>query len=135
MRVRSLLLALAIGLLAATPALAGHHQWDLAEAYSSPTGAVQFVELIGNANNEQALLNWTVTSGTATFTFNTLKSECLIKSRLEYHPPNGVLLGNPSELTPSKAGYVFSIREILLITEIGPYSPSSRIINSAVDDA
>lgn len=69
MRTHKTLLALALGLLAATPALAGHHLWDFTEAFSNKTGSVQFVELIGNADNEAGLNGFTVTTGTNTFTF------------------------------------------------------------------
>ncbi len=71
MRVRSLVLAIVTGLLAASPAMAAHHLWRFTEAYSNATGTVQFVELFCTANSENALGAWTVTQGANTFNFVT----------------------------------------------------------------
>ena len=62
---------LCAGLLAA-PASAGHHQWDIVEIFSNADGTIQYIELLGLSDNEQNLLNWTITiDGEATvFTFN-----------------------------------------------------------------
>ena len=69
MRTRIAAITLVLGVLAAVPALAGHHRWDFTEAFSSPDGSVQFVELIGTADNEQFLNGFSVTTGTNTFIF------------------------------------------------------------------
>jgi len=71
MRVRSLVLAVVTGLLAASPAMAAHHLWRFTEAYSNASGTVQFVELFCTASSENALGSWTVTQGANTFNFVT----------------------------------------------------------------
>jgi len=58
-------------MLAASPTRAGHHQWDISEAFSNASGTVQYVEMIGLGNNEQALGPWTLTSTTNTLNFVT----------------------------------------------------------------
>jgi hypothetical protein len=44
----------------ASAANAGHHQWIISELYSNPDGTIQFVELLGTANNEQGIGPFTV---------------------------------------------------------------------------
>jgi len=68
---RLLATAAVLGLLSASPAAAGHHQWDFTEAYSNASGTVQFVEMIGGGNGEQNLGAWTITTGTNTLNFVT----------------------------------------------------------------
>ena len=53
-RTRSVFLA-AFVLGIASAANAGHHQWINSELYSNADGTVQFVELLGTANNEQGI--------------------------------------------------------------------------------
>ncbi len=47
-------------LLAAAPALAGHHGWIISEIYSNHDGTIQFVELKGTADNEQFINGFSV---------------------------------------------------------------------------
>jgi hypothetical protein len=67
----ALVTALALALAPALTARAGHHQWDFTEVFSNASGSIQFVELIGTANNEQNLNGFTITasSGPNVFTF------------------------------------------------------------------
>ena len=58
-RARSPFLA-AVVLGVASAANAGHHQWIISELYSNADGTVQFVELVGTANNEQFINGFTV---------------------------------------------------------------------------
>jgi hypothetical protein len=44
----------------ATVASAGHHQWIISELYSNADGTVQFVELLGTANNEHFINGFNV---------------------------------------------------------------------------
>lgn len=44
----------------ASGASAGHHRWIISELYSNADGTVQFVELLGTANNEQNLNGFNV---------------------------------------------------------------------------
>ena len=46
----------------ASAANAGHHQWIISEVYSNADGTVQFVELVGTANNEQFINGFNVTT-------------------------------------------------------------------------
>lgn len=57
----------------AGPARAGHHLWDFSEVYTNSDGSVQFIEMIGGADGEQALGPWSITSAATgkTFTFGT----------------------------------------------------------------
>ena len=71
MRVRSLVLAVVTGLLAASPAMAAHHLWRFTEAYSNASGTVQYVELFCTAASENALGSWSVVQGANTFNFVT----------------------------------------------------------------
>ena len=51
-------------------AQAGHHRWDFTEVFSNDDGTVQFVEMIGTANNEQNLNGFSITSTSGgSFTF------------------------------------------------------------------
>jgi hypothetical protein len=50
----------------ASAANAGHHQWIITELYSNPDGTIQFVELLGTANNEQGIGPFTVNTFGAT---------------------------------------------------------------------
>jgi len=71
MRRRLLALAAVLGLAAASPAMAGHHLWDFTEIFSNADGTVQYVEMIGGANNEQGVGPFTITAGANTFNFVT----------------------------------------------------------------
>jgi len=64
-------LATVLGLAATSPAAAGHHLWDFTEMFSNASGTVQYVEMIGGANNEQGLGPFTLTAGANTFNFVT----------------------------------------------------------------
>jgi hypothetical protein len=44
------------------PAQAGHHQWIISEIYSNADGTIQFVELLGTADNEQGIGSFSVTT-------------------------------------------------------------------------
>ncbi len=44
----------------ASTAQAGHHQWIISEVFSNDDGTIQFVELLGTANNEGAIVNFTI---------------------------------------------------------------------------
>jgi hypothetical protein len=57
--VQAFVAALAV-LAQASIASAGHHQWIISEVYSNTDGTVQFVELLGTANNEQFINGFTV---------------------------------------------------------------------------
>src|SRR5262245_23492836 len=59
-------LVVAAILVHASVASAGHHQWIISELFSNADGTVQFVELLGTANNEQ---------GVGPFSVNTLGPE------------------------------------------------------------
>ena len=69
MRHRLGILAAVLSLALATPALAGHHLWDITEIYSNGDGSVQFVELFTADNNEQGVgpFNVTASGNTASF--------------------------------------------------------------------
>ncbi len=71
MRTRLGLIAVVLGLLAASTASAGHHLWDFTEAFSNADGSVQFVELFTAAASEQGVGPFTVTSNSNTFNFVT----------------------------------------------------------------
>jgi hypothetical protein len=71
MRRRFAALAAVLGLAAAAPAFAGHHLWDFTEVYSNSDGSVQYIEMIGGANNEQGLGPFTITAGANTLNFVT----------------------------------------------------------------
>lgn len=71
MRLRSVALATSVALLAASAANAGHHSWDLTEAFSNSDGSVQFVELFCPVNGEAGLGPFTLTSTTNTLNFVT----------------------------------------------------------------
>ena len=62
MRQRLGILAAVLSLALATPALAGHHLWDITEIYSNGDGSVQFVELFTADNNEQGVGPFNVTA-------------------------------------------------------------------------
>ena len=49
-------------LVCAFPAQAGHHQWIISEIYSNADGTIQFVELLGTADNEQGIGPFSVTT-------------------------------------------------------------------------
>ena len=53
-------------LAAALPASAGHHQWFISELYSNADGTVQFVELLGTADNEAGVSGFSVTTAGST---------------------------------------------------------------------
>ena len=44
----------------ASVAHAGHHLWTITEVFSNSDGTIQFVELIGNSDNEQAIVSFTI---------------------------------------------------------------------------
>jgi hypothetical protein len=92
---RAFLLALAVAA-HATVASAGHHQWIISELYSNADGTVQFVELLGVANNEQFINGFFV---------NTLGPEGLIPTSVPIGPnlPNGLTAG--AYLLIGTAGY------------------------------
>jgi hypothetical protein len=71
MRIDRIALVLALALAPSLTARAGHHQWNLTEVFSNADGTIQFVELIGTANNEQFVNGFTITasSGPNVFTF------------------------------------------------------------------
>ncbi len=71
MRTRVGVPALALGLLLATQAHAGHHLWRFTEAFSNSSGTVQYVELHTADANEQAIGGFGITSNTGTFNFVT----------------------------------------------------------------
>jgi hypothetical protein len=71
MRNRLGLLATIVGLLVASTAQAGHHLWDLTEAFSNADGTVQFVELFTAEDNEQGVGPFTMTSNGKTMNFVT----------------------------------------------------------------
>lgn len=71
MRVRSAVLALVIGLFAASPAMAGHHLWDFTEAFTNGDGTVQFVEMFTAANSEQGVGAFGIAQGPNSFSFVT----------------------------------------------------------------
>ena len=58
---RNSLLALAVAAQGSV-ASAGHHQWIISELYSNADGTVQFVELLGTANDEQFINGFFVTT-------------------------------------------------------------------------
>ena len=58
-------------LLAPFAAGAVFHFWDITEVYSNDDGSVQFIELLTTSNNQDELINHTLVSGLATFTFPT----------------------------------------------------------------
>jgi hypothetical protein len=58
-------------MLAATSAHAGHHSWDLTEAFSNASGTVQYVEIFCPVNGEAGLGPFTLTSTTNTLNFVT----------------------------------------------------------------
>ena len=49
----------------ASVASAAHHQWIISEVFSNADGTVQFVELLGTANNESSLNGFTVNTSPA----------------------------------------------------------------------
>jgi len=63
--------AILLGILVASTAGAGHHSWDLTEAYSNADGTVQFVELHCPVDGEAGLGPFTLTSTTHTLNFVT----------------------------------------------------------------
>jgi hypothetical protein len=71
MRKRLAILATVVGLLVSANAYAGHHLWVWTEMYSNASGSVQFVEMFTNANSEQGVGPFTITSTTHTFNFVT----------------------------------------------------------------
>jgi len=58
-------------LLAPFAASATFHLWDITEVYSNADGSVQFIELSTGMNNQDELIDHTLVSGLATFTFPT----------------------------------------------------------------
>jgi len=58
-------------LLAPFAAGAAFHLWDITEVYSNDDGSVQFVEFATGTNNQDELINHTLISDLATFTFPT----------------------------------------------------------------
>ena len=58
-------------LLAPFAAGAAFHLWDITEVYSTADGSVQFVEFATGTNNQDELINHTLISDLATFTFPT----------------------------------------------------------------
>jgi hypothetical protein len=58
-------------LLAPFVAGAAFHLWDITEVYSNDDGSVQFVEFATGTNNQDELINHTLISDLATFTFPT----------------------------------------------------------------
>jgi hypothetical protein len=71
MRSRLTALAVALGMLASTSAMAGHHSWDFTEAFSNADGSVQYVEIFCPVNGEAGLGPFTLTSTTNTLNFVT----------------------------------------------------------------
>jgi hypothetical protein len=70
MRHRLAVLAIALGLFAATTAQAGHHLWVFSEIFSNASGTIQYVEMSCPANSEAGLGPFTVV-GASTFNFVT----------------------------------------------------------------
>ena len=94
---RAPLLALVLVLAGqATVANAAHHQWIISELYSNASGTVQFVELLGTANNEQFINGFSV---------NTLPPEGTTPTVVAIGPnlPNGNTQG--AYLLIGTAGY------------------------------
>lgn len=91
-----LLLGAGLALLTAAPAVAGHHQWIISELFSNADGTVQFVELLGTADNEQ---------GIGGFSVATLGPEGSVASSASLAPnlPNGNTAG--AYLLVATAGY------------------------------
>jgi len=77
MRARILAAALLTGLLAATPAMAGHHLWDFTQAFSTTDGTIQYVEIFTADNNEQGIGAFGITQGVNSFSFVTNLSTSL----------------------------------------------------------
>jgi MYXO-CTERM domain-containing protein len=53
----------------AVPAQAAFHLWYIHEAYSNPSGSVQFIELFTASSDQEFTNGLTITSGSHTFTF------------------------------------------------------------------
>jgi hypothetical protein len=69
-RLSSVAIAMVTGLAGFTStANAAFHLWYIQEAYSNPSGSVQFVELFTPATDQEFLTGITLTSSTKTFTF------------------------------------------------------------------
>ena len=49
----------------ASAAHAGHHQWIISEVFSNDDGTIQFVELLGTANGEGSVVNFTIDTSPA----------------------------------------------------------------------
>jgi hypothetical protein len=72
MRARFIILAATVlGLLAGTasPAHAAHHLWRFSQLFSTADGSVQYIQLAVNEDGENQVANFTINSGTNTFTF------------------------------------------------------------------
>ena len=69
---RTLVQALALAV-ASTPLAAGatFHLWDITEVYSNADGSVQFIEFFTTSNGQDELLDHTLESDLATYTFPT----------------------------------------------------------------
>jgi hypothetical protein len=93
LRVASVAIAALAVFAQATAARAGHHQWIISELFSNADGTVQFVELVGTANNEQFINGFTVN------TFGTIPTSVPIGPNL----PNGATDG--AYLLIGTAGY------------------------------
>ena len=66
----TLVLSVGLALAWVSPALAGHHRWDISEVFSNADGSVQFVELFSANSGEAGLNGWTITSSSGgLFTF------------------------------------------------------------------
>lgn len=61
---------IAVVLLLANSASAGHHRWDFTEIFSNADGSVQFIEMFSANTGESNLSGWTITVGGNTFTFS-----------------------------------------------------------------
>jgi len=116
---RASLLALAVAA-QATVASAAHHQWIISELFSNADGTVQFVELLGTANNEQFINGFTV---------NTLPPEGSVATFVPIGPnlPNGNTQG--AYLLIATAGYA------ALATAQGAPAPDRVLPNNFLEIA
>lgn len=66
-------LAVLVGAVLAWPSSshAGHHLWKLTHVFSNASGSVQFIQLFVPEDGESGVGNFTITSGSKTFTFPT----------------------------------------------------------------
>ncbi len=67
----AVLVVTAAGLVTASSARAGHHNWDFTEIFSNADGSVQYIEIFTPANGEGGLGPFTITASGNTFNFVT----------------------------------------------------------------